>query len=193
VEAVTFATTGLFEALYAIKYGTLYNFSEQQLLDCDPYDSGCVGGSAVNAISYIRYAGLTTTGSYGAYRGYRQTCTYGTNEAVTFSKGYTTPGTDEVNIANYIVNYGPVAAAVNAAPLQYYTGGIINLNSAYCNPYILDHAVLIVGYGVSNGMDYWIVKNSWGPYWGESGYFRMARGYGGVCGINRMVYSAILS
>jgi len=188
-----FATTGLFEGLYAIKYGTLYNFSEQQILDCDPYDSGCSGGSAMNAISYIRYSGLTTTGNYGTYKGYRQVCSHNINEAIAYTTGYVTPGTDETSIANYIANYGPVAAAINAKPLQYYTGGIINLGSAYCNPYVLDHAVLIVGFGISNNTPYWIVKNSWGPYWGENGYFRVARGYGGVCGINRLVYSAILS
>jgi cathepsin F len=188
----TFATTGNFEGLYAIKYGLLENFSEQQILDCDPYDLGCSGGSAINAISYILYNGLTTTNSYGGYTGYRGNCRYNGNTGIAFTQGYKTPGTNEVDIANFLVNNGPLAAAINATPLQYYTGGIINLSSYYCNPASLDHAVLIVGFGTANGVPYWIVKNSWGPYWGENGYFRVARGYG-VCGINQLVYTAILN
>jgi cathepsin F len=57
----------------------------------------------------------------------------------------------------------------------------------------LDHAVLIVGYGtdVDLGMDYWIVKNSWGQNFGEDGYFRILRGEG-TCGINTAVTSAVV-
>jgi cathepsin B len=60
-----------------------------------------------------------------------------------------------------------------------------------------NHAVLMVGWGVTddaNQTPYWIVKNSWGPTWGESGYFRILRGLpepGGECAIETTPFSAI--
>jgi len=46
----------------------------------------------------------------------------------------------------------------------------------------VNHAVVAVGYGNEDGMDYWLIKNSWGADWGDNGFFRMQRGVN-MCGV----------
>jgi C1A family cysteine protease len=81
----------------------------------------------------------------------------------------------------------PVSVAIEADTryFQYYSGGILTSTSCGTN---LDHGVLVVGYGTEKGQKYWIVKNSWGSTWGESGYIRIARSDStndaGICGIS---------
>jgi cathepsin L len=80
----------------------------------------------------------------------------------------------------------PVSVTIDASqyPFQHYFSGIIT--DATCGT-SLDHAVLAVGYGVENGTEYYIVKNSWGADWGEKGYVRIAAVDGqGMCGIQEL-------
>ena len=56
----------------------------------------------------------------------------------------------------------------------------------------VNHAVLLVGYGTEEGQDYWIVKNSWGPQFGENGFIRIARGYGNDCQITGYAYYPVV-
>ena len=82
---------------------------------------------------------------------------------------------------------GPVSIAIEAdtAVFQQYTGGVITGDS--CGDQ-LDHGVLAVGWGTdATAGDYFIVKNSWGPTWGDQGYVKIGAASGtGVCGINQM-------
>jgi C1A family cysteine protease len=80
---------------------------------------------------------------------------------------------------------------------------IINSNYIFCagvlstttgcsrDPLRADHAVTIVGYGTENNKPYWLIKNSWGAYWGLKGYIKLARG-SNMCGVaNYAVYPTV--
>lgn len=78
----------------------------------------------------------------------------------------------------------PVSVSVEAdrAAFQTYSSGVLTGESG-CGT-SLDHAILAVGWGVENGIDYWLVKNSWGSSWGDNGYIKFAIEDGvGVCGV----------
>lgn len=98
--------------------------------------------------------------------------------------------TNETVIQQELAATGPLSVLIDAALLQSYSSGVI-APSSWCDPTALDHAVLLVGWGVdTTGVAYWTVKNSWGASWGEQGYFRMQLGVG-TCGINTAVTTSV--
>jgi cathepsin X len=78
-------------------------------------------------------------------------------------------------IKSEIYARGPVATGVNAEPIVEYEGGIVKDRNLLHK--IVNHVVSIVGWGVEDDTEYWIVRNSWGQYWGELGYFRIETGH----------------
>jgi len=82
---------------------------------------------------------------------------------------------DPTKIQIELMKKGPLACGVNANPLRDYESGVFTDDSAGSD---IDHVVSIVGWGVDNGVPYWRVRNSWGSYWGEMGFFRVKRGTG---------------
>merc|ERR1712046_398787 len=82
---------------------------------------------------------------------------------------------------------GPVEAAFTVySDFETYESGIYQHVSG---SYEGGHAIRIVGWGTEDGVDYWKVANSWNPYWGEAGYFRIVRG-SDECGIESEVYAS---
>jgi len=88
--------------------------------------------------------------------------------------GETQSATGESGIAKAIMEGGPVETAFTVyEDFSNYVSGIYHHVSGTEEG---GHAVRIVGWGVEGGVKYWKVANSWNPYWGEKGYFRIKRG-----------------
>lgn len=191
-----FSTTGNIEGQWAIHKSTLLSLSEQELVDCDKLDDGCEGGLPSNAYKeIIRLGGLETESDY-PYDAEDDKCSFNKSEARVQINGAVNISSNEADMAAWLAQNGPISIGINAMAMQFYMGGVSHPWSIFCNPSELDHGVLIVGYGTKKGYfsdtPYWIIKNSWGPSWGEKGYYLVYRG-AGVCGLNRMATSAVVN
>jgi len=111
------------------------------------------------------------------------------NDKYGFSGSVTTFPNDMATIQNAIMMTGPVEAAFDVySDFEDYVSGVYKHTSG---SYLGGHAIKIVGWGVDNGVAYWKVANSWNPYWGENGYFRIARGTN-ECNIESQVTASSL-
>jgi len=182
----SFSTTGAMEGNHWIATGELVSLSEQQLMDCSWKfgNLSCGGGLMDNAFKYAQTTPLTTEANYPYTAMFHTTCSYAGNGVVSVLSYADVAVNDSAALKNAIAT-GPVSVAIEAdtTVFQSYTGGIIT--SAACGT-TLDHGVLAVGFGVENGVEYIIVKNSWGASWGENGFVRLGVADGaGICGINQ--------
>merc|ERR1712073_194885 len=182
-----FSTTGAVEGAWKVASGKLVSLSEQQLVDCSKDNNGCGGGSMDAAFQFLHKNAVCTEQSYKytAKNGkcHEQSCDIAIPKgALTGFKDVTPNDEDALKEA---VSKQPVSVAIEADEMsfQMYHGGVLTKQCGVK----LDHGVLLVGYGTDNGVDYWKVKNSWGPTWGEKGYIRLERGNpskkSGQCGI----------
>ena len=119
----------------------------------------------------------------------RYECKYNATEMTTkvFIRGYETlPRNDYDSIINHVANVGPLSASISAnwSHMKAYGGGVYK-HCSYDENIDINHVVQIVGYGTDgeNG-DYWLLRNSWGPIWGDQGYFKFAREKEVRCGEN---------
>ncbi|XP_068179515.1 cathepsin S-like [Antennarius striatus] len=180
-----FSAVGALEGQLAKKTGRLVDLSPQNLVDCTrKYGThGCGGGFMSAAFQYvIDNQGIDSEASY-PYRGVDQQCEYDpSHSAANCSKYYTLPSGSEAVLQQAVALVGPVSVAIDAGqPLFHlYSSGIYDDPS--CTK-VLNHGVLAVGYGTDGGRDYWLIKNSWGPQFGEQGYIRMSRNKDNQCGI----------
>ncbi|XP_028293266.1 cathepsin L1-like [Gouania willdenowi] len=182
-----FSATGALEGQNFKKNGKLVSLSEQQLVDCSGYfgNYGCGGGWMNNAFKYVAVNGGIEKEDTYPYEAQDGPCRYNPNNDGGTCKGFAdVKPFNEKDLKVTVCTVGPVSAAIDASQMSFQ---LFNSTGVYdepnCNSNNLNHAVLIVGYGSDNGVDYWLVKNSWGTGWGNEGYIKMSRNKNNQCGI----------
>jgi len=186
----TFSATGAVEGAWAVSNGQLIDLSEEQLVECATgisYGShGCNGGQMEGAFKYVIEHGQCSLSSYPYTSGNGQSGSCKSCQSVAkISSCSDVKPNDQISLKAAVAQQ-PVAIAIEADTryFQSYSSGVLTSSSCGTN---LDHGVLIVGYGSENGIDYWLVKNSWSTTWGDKGYVKIARSDStndaGICGI----------
>jgi len=181
-----FSSTGSLEGAYFKATGKLVSLSEEDLVQCDKTDSGCKGGLMDNAFEFVKSHGIASENAYPYTSGGGTTGSCNSakeGQPVVSITGYTDVPSRDEDALKSAVSQQPVSVAIEAdkSAFQFYSGGVLDNSACGTN---LDHGVLVVGYGTDGGKDYWKVKNSWGPSWGEEGYIRMVRNKN-QCGISQ--------
>ncbi|MBK8167250.1 MAG: T9SS type A sorting domain-containing protein [bacterium] len=156
--------------------------AEQYILSCNDQGNGCNGGYIETALEFMRLAGVPAEACF-PYQSSdvvscAEVCPNPHRQAERLDAwGYACEGQLDVAAIKLALMTGPVATAFMVHENFFgYDGGVY---SAIGSPETgVGHAVLIVGYDDSQSC--WIVKNSWGPWWGVDGYFRIA--YASGCG-----------
>lgn len=137
---------------------------------CSTYTPpNCNGGFYTTAFDYVTGAGGITYESAYPYNTTTRRCDITKNDyAVTVTAWNRIDG--QQNMINYVLGGGILAVAIEASKMGSYQSGIVPVS--ICTQGFPDHAVQIVGVNVEGG--YWIMRNSWGDWWGDRGYFKIA-------------------
>eukprot|EP01132_Coremiostelium_polycephalum_P001295 gene1295-1636_t len=162
-----FSALASLESQLLIKYNSSnnnqYDLSEQQAVNC--IRNGCSGGWTESVFDQRK--NITFEDDY-KYTGKDGTCTNPQGLRVIVWKSQISVPNTKADFIKALKEKGPIAIKLNADPLQGYRSGIFEYKARFNN---VNHGVLLTGYNAKE--DYWIIKNSWGTTWGESGYIKI--------------------
>jgi cathepsin L len=179
----SFGTAESVESYWALATGQLSDLSEQNILDCTPNPNDCGGtGGCGGGTPELAYAQIIKTGGlasewtypYISYFGSNFNCRNSTTPFARLASYNVLPSNTYVPVMNALATTGPLAVNVDASSWSSYETGVFD-GCNQQNPDI-DHVVQLVGYGTDPSQgDYYLVRNSWNPGWGEDGYIRLKR------------------
>ena len=152
--------------------------SPQQLMDCS---GGCAGGNEATALSVLASRGdvelwcdpyQQKQGTCGSF------CSAGNKYAAVSGSVRSVGGAGPAGVIQMqyeLVRGGPgVVSFIVMSDFFSYAGGVYTPSAGATE--VGGHAVSLVGWGVDKGVPYWLCQNSWGPSFGEGGFFRILRG-----------------
>lgn len=174
-----FSALAAYEISYAIRNGQTIDTSEQHALNCSQGGS-CRGGWPSEVFQWMK-GNKVKNESQETYRGFATGCSNTGGQYlveawdfVSNSRNYFATASNQ-QIKNAIAKHGAVATTLASTPqFQRYTGGVYRENTFIQN----NHAVIICGW--DDQRQAWLVKNSWGNYWGEGGYMWLGYNSSGV-------------
>lgn len=187
----SFSATTALETAFWNKTGTLLSLSEQLCVDCvdNGADTCDVGGEMHDCyLEVLNLGGEETEGSYPYTASSGAGCQYNKTLSVPVKvTGYVNSTQGDENALLVTASESVVSIGIDASSIwfQLYFGGVYDDPSCKNTWADLDHGVAIVGWGhdTPSGKDYWIVRNSWGAFWGQAGYIWMLRGNTNACGV----------
>jgi len=185
----TISTVHMLTARNKIRAGTTKqpSFSVSFPLYCSEYNQGCDGGYGFLQSKWNEDVGLVpascspfSTG--GGSCKVTKNCDLGGKRYRAHNHHYVGGyygASDAESIKQELVEKGPLVMSFEPQEdFMYYKNGVYKSgpNKIHQEWEQVDHAVLLIGYGVEGQQAFWTMQNSWGADWGEDGYFRMARG-----------------
>jgi len=169
-----FSATETVESAYAIASGKLLELAPQTYVNCvkNPDQcggtGGCEGATMELAFNLTAQTGIALESDL-PYKGRDAACS--SYKAAVKVTGYVkNPINDAAALETAVATKGPQAITVAAEPWMSYGGGVFNGCTGSLGA-DLDHGVQLVGYT----QDYWMVRNSWGSFWGDNGYIYISR------------------
>ena len=161
-----------------LKYNNYYDLSEQEVVSCSQSygNKGCSGGMSYKVYEYIKYNNLTFEKDF-PYVADVETCK-AVKKYVYLKSYYSVKG----HMLDALTR-GPIDIAmdVDTTSFKLYQEGYYNEKNCKKDADLLNHEMVAVGYGYNYGNLYYIIRNSWGQYWGMNGY---AYVYDDVCGVS---------